>query len=338
MTSQTLIRAVFITLCLPVWWFPQISSAVPPVAPANFTHKIYSDSAAELFWQRSTNVATRGYEIVKNGESIGVIDALSYFDDTLAPGIDYTYTITAVGANGERSTASVLTLRTPQSADTIANLRNEITVLESEITLLESLLAEGVRSPVPQSGQTFSLLQGDDGYYQAGVAWPDPRFTLNVNDSDDMNGNGFCDETEICNGTVTDELTGLVWLQEANCFGARGWIDAINDANNLADDGSSNCGLSDNSQAGDWRVPNVKEILSIMDYGQTFPTLLLPTGHPFVDVQVGGVNSPPDRYWTSTAITAEGSGVYAVSISVGWVERFVLENFDFFVWPVKGGL
>lgn len=338
MKSQSLCRVIFSIFVLLFTLIPQVSTAAPPVTPENFSYRVYSDSAAELFWQRSTNVPTRGYELVRNGENIGVFDALSYFDDTLIPGIEYTYTITAVGANGERSLASVLTLRTPQSADSIANLRNEITALETEISLLESLLSDGVRSPVPQSGQTISFVQGDDGDYQAGIASPDPRFTLNVNASDDVNGNGSCDEAESCNGTVTDNLTGLVWLQQANCFGARDLTDAINDANNLADDASSNCALSDGSQAGDWRIPNVKEILSIMDYGQTFPTALLPSGHPFLDVQLGGINSLPDRYWTSTAIDSVGDSFYAVSISVGWVERFVLGNFDFYVWPVKGGL
>ena len=35
-------------------------------------------------------------------------------------------------------------------------------------------------------------------------------------------------------GTVTDNLTGLVWLQNASCFGPRIWWDALLDANNLA--------------------------------------------------------------------------------------------------------
>ena len=38
---------------------------------------------------------------------------------------------------------------------------------------------------------------------QKGVAWPNPRFTDNGN------------------GTVTDNLTGLIWLKNANCFGTK---------------------------------------------------------------------------------------------------------------------
>jgi len=57
-------------------------------------------------------------------------------------------------------------------------------------------------APVPKTGQTTSYATGDDGDLEKGVAWPDPRFMDNGN------------------GTVTDNLTGLIWLKNANCFGA----------------------------------------------------------------------------------------------------------------------
>ena len=66
-------------------------------------------------------------------------------------------------------------------------------------------------APVPKTGQTISYEPGDDGYYQKGVAWPNPRFTDNGD------------------GTVTDNLTGLIWLKNANCFGTRTWATALSD-------------------------------------------------------------------------------------------------------------
>ncbi len=59
----------------------------------------------------------------------------------------------------------------------------------------------GLRAPVPKTGQTTSYATGDDGILQKGVVWPIPRFKDNNN------------------GTVTDNLTGLIWLKNANCFG-----------------------------------------------------------------------------------------------------------------------
>ena len=64
-------------------------------------------------------------------------------------------------------------------------------------------------APVPRTGQTISYTLGDDGDLQLGVEWPDPRFTDNLN------------------GTVTDNLTGLVWLTDADCLGLRDWATAL---------------------------------------------------------------------------------------------------------------
>jgi hypothetical protein len=49
---------------------------------------------------------------------------------------------------------------------------------------------------------------GQDGDYQAGTPLPSPRFAVNGD------------------GTVTDNLTGLIWLQNANCFLSRTWAQA----------------------------------------------------------------------------------------------------------------
>ena len=96
---------------------------------------------------------------------------------------------------------------------------------------------------------------GQDGEYQMGVVCPDPRFTDNGD------------------GTVTDNCTGLIWLKNANCFEPTEWSVALTDCNDLAD---GICGLTDGSVVGDWRLPNVKELLSLIDYANNFPAL--PTG------------------------------------------------------------
>jgi len=70
-------------------------------------------------------------------------------------------------------------------------------------------VCNGPPAPVPKSGQTACWDEsgypidcvgtGQDGEYQGGVS-VDPRFTDNGD------------------GTVTDNLTGLIWLKDANCF------------------------------------------------------------------------------------------------------------------------
>ncbi|MBF0396994.1 MAG: DUF1566 domain-containing protein, partial [Desulfobacterales bacterium] len=125
-------------------------------------------------------------------------------------------------------------------------------------------------APVEKTGQTTSYASADDGAAQKGVTWANPRFTDNGN------------------GTVTDNNTGLIWLKNISCFGAMTWGQGVSSCNNLF---SGSCGLTDGSQAGDWRLPNIKELESLIDYGRTNPAL--PNGHPFIGVQ-------SDKYWTST--------------------------------------
>ena len=163
----------------------------------------------------------------------------------------------------------------------------------------------GVPSPVPQTGLTFSYAEGDDGDYQTGVS-VDPRFTDNGD------------------GTVTDNLTGLIWLRSANCFGYQYWSDAVSVSNTLAD---GSCGLTDSSVAGDWRLPNLRELHSLIDYGERDPAL--PDGHPFSTT--GGT------FWSSTGSAAFSAPAWVVSFLGGDISAFRKEDYTLYVWPVRGG-
>ena len=158
---------------------------------------------------------------------------------------------------------------------------------------------------VPKTGQTTSYAAGDDGGLQKGVTWPDPRFTDNAN------------------GTVTDNLTGLIWLKNANCFGTQDWSNSLNSANAL---NSGECGLTDGSVEGNWRLPNLREMQSLVDYGQSNPSL--PSGHPFI-----GVLS--DHYWSSTTYSVP-SNAWFVGLNVGWLASSSKTQ-GYYVWPVRDG-
>ena len=58
------------------------------------------------------------------------------------------------------------------------------------------------------------------------------------------------------NGTVTDSETGLIWLKQADCLPDATYVNA-NRAAALLKDGD--CGLTDGSSAGDWRLPTADE-------------------------------------------------------------------------------
>jgi hypothetical protein len=159
---------------------------------------------------------------------------------------------------------------------------------------------------VAKTGQTTSYKQGDDGSHQKGVS-VSPRFTDNGN------------------GTVTDNLTGLIWLKNANCAGNKmSWTQAMDYANSLAD---GICGLSDGSKAGDWRLPKRSELHSLIDYSQYDPAL--PSGHPFTGVE-------SSWYWSSTTYTGSTSSAWFVGRDGGYVGSYDKTDAGY-VWPVRGG-
>lgn len=78
--------------------------ALDPEQPSALDSAVYSSSAAEIFWQRSVDDGiVVGYEIRRNGILIETIDALSYFDSSLAPSTSYEYSVVAVDNEGNRS-------------------------------------------------------------------------------------------------------------------------------------------------------------------------------------------------------------------------------------------
>jgi hypothetical protein len=164
-----------------------------------------------------------------------------------------------------------------------------------------------------RTGQVTSYAAGDDGADRAGAAWPATRFTDNGD------------------GTVTDHLTGLIWLKNAGAFSATTWPQAISAANQLA---AGTAGLTDGSKAGDWRLPNLVELESLIDVSANAPALT--PGNPFTNV----ADSP---YWTSTEYW-EGSGsspkAWIIDLGDGAYINDGVTNVkatsDNAVWAVKG--
>jgi len=199
----------------------------------------------------------------------------------------------------------------PPTAGTMKTLQEVYDKLE----IIEGMIGSGgtttttiIPAPVEKTGQTTSYATGDDGALQKGMALPIPRFS------------------DQGNGAVLDNLTGLIWLKNANPCGTKNWAGAIAYCNSLA---SGTAGLTDGSVAGAWRLPNVKELQSLIDFGRYNPSL--PAGHPFTGVQ-------STYYWSSTSYAEFTDVAWFVYMYNGYMRHNGNKSTgDFYVWAVRGG-
>ena len=182
----------------------------------------------------------------------------------------------------------------------------KITLLLLSFVFLSTPVFAGTVN-LPRSGQTTSYGSEDDGSMQAGVVWPDPRFTLN----------GDC---------VTDNLTGLVWTKNANL--PNNWItwnEALDYIKQLNNNGGL-CGYAD------WRLPNVNELESIVNYGAVDLASWL-NSQGYINVEF--------CYWSSTSISNNYSLVAYFNVDggsgggIGFEDK--KDDYHMYVWPVRGG-
>jgi len=145
------------------------------------------------------------------------------------------------------------------------------------------------------TGEYVVFAGGDDGSIQAGVAPTFPRW---------VDGG---------NGTVIDTVTGLTWLKQADCIHSD-WASSVGAVNALA---SGQCGLTDGSVAGSWRVPNRSELASLSDRMETnhadfFDTTFLnPDGTIFREAIFSNF-MVSQYYWSSSTDAADTSEAWTV--------------------------
>jgi hypothetical protein len=131
-------------------------------------------------------------------------------------------------------------------------------------------------------------------------------YVLYVRGGDGYGENDFVDNG---NGTITDQATGLTWMQSDSGKGMD-WEDALRYCETLDFVGSE-----------DWRLPNAKELQSIVDYSRSPDTTNSPAIDPLFATssiinEMGETDYP--FYWTSTThASSNGNGSAAVYVSFG---------------------
>lgn len=186
--------------------------------------------------------------------------------------------------------------------------------VRGESTTPAQLWKTGQTGCYDETGNSISCIgTGQDGEFTAGAQWPSPRFT------------------NPANGLIKDNLTGLIWTANANtpgpepaktCFSgvakisyyAYEYIECLNNNNYL--------GYSD------WRLPNNKELLSLIDHSQSNPALP-PNNFSLPDFRF---------YWTSDTYLSLYSSGWIVDMNTGLTIDANKNNNYVMVWPVRGPL
>jgi Protein of unknown function (DUF1566) len=138
------------------------------------------------------------------------------------------------------------------------------------------------------------------------VQSPSGYYTIHVRNTGAFGVNNFADNGD---QTVTDNATGLTWQQDDSGEGMI-WEDALN-----------YCETLDLAGHDDWRLPNAKELQSIVDYTRSPDTTSSAALDPvFAISSITNEAGDPDFpfFWTGTTHAASnGSGGFAAYVSFG---------------------
>ncbi len=140
------------------------------------------------------------------------------------------------------------------------------------------------------------------------------------------------------NGAVKDVQTGLIWLKNANCITATNWADANIKTAALA---SGQCGLTDGSQAGDWRLPTKAEWEAILK-----PSCFPSPGQPTLPDKLGtgcyatgtqwATDVQSSFYWSTTTYTAADPDFARIAVLNNGTIGVHFKGSNSYVWPVRG--
>ncbi|MFH1258511.1 MAG: DUF1566 domain-containing protein [Elusimicrobiota bacterium] len=162
---------------------------------------------------------------------------------------------------------------------------------------------------LPDTGQTAVYVTNDDGTYQPSASLP--SYTMY-----NYTGGSLVETSDVNVSFVTvDNRTGLMWATDAALVASSTWTVAITNCENLSYAGYT-----------DWRLPNVKELMSIVNYQNVALSISTTTFR----------NTMISYYWSSTTYADVTTLAWFVDFGGGSVYYYDKPNV-YYVRPVRGG-
>ena len=215
--------------------------AAAPTVPPSFAATTISTSQISVAWGASSdNIQVAGYKVYRAGTFLRATSTLSVLDTGLTSSTQYCYQVSAYDQAGNESAKCT-----------------QACAITSSVTA--TIPPAGASFKMPDTNQTLSYTPtfGEDHDYLISV----PSYTDNGN------------------GTITDNVTGLIW-QKQDDNTAKTWDDAKTYCSNLSLGGQTG-----------WRLPTRIELISLVDYGAYQPAVNA-TYFPNVSLY----------YWSSTTL------------------------------------
>lgn len=198
------------------------------------------------------------------------------------------------------------------------------------LTLALCLTTAAFAAPVPDTGQgtcfnasvqISSCPEPDQSFYGQ-----DAQYTINKRSYTDLE-----------NGIVRDNVTGLEWVQDGNLIANR---DPSFDADGTAGDGQVTwqraleyvTKLNTEVYLGhsDWRLPSAHELMTLVDYSDgTWPNYAF-WGQYFAGTM-------PGTYWSATSVAGPDDGAWAATFTSGVLNSRGLTSL-YYVRAVRGGV
>ncbi len=287
-----------------------------------------SDNNTDLMWQQNPGAKMTFDQAVAGAESFN----LAGYDDWRLPTIKELYSLILFSGTDPKVEDTDTTSLIPFIDSDLFSFEYGDTSIGERIIDAQYVSSTKYVTTTMNGNETVFGVNFADGRIK-GYGTNDPSgrtkefFVLYVRGNDDYGINDFVDNGD---GTVTDAATELMWMQvDSGSFGTGNFSDgALNWEQSL-----SWCEDLVYSNYSDWRLPNTKELQSIVDYSRSPYTTLSAAIDPlFTSAVIANEKGELDyaHYWTSTTHAKADEWLHAgaVYIAFGRAMGFMGEWLD----------
>ncbi len=244
-----------------------------------------SDNVTGLMWQKAMGPKMSFFEAIQKVKT----DKTGGFSDWRIPGIKELYSLIQFSGKVRGQKSIALFIDTKFFTQPIGNSNAGEREIDAQTWSSTEYVGRTMRNDETIFGVNF--VDGRiKGYpkYNPRTRRPNKMYFRFVRGNPKYGLNNFKDNND---GTISDLATGLMWQKSDSCSG-KSWQKALNYAENLELAGYS-----------DWRLPNAKELQSIVDYSRSPQTTNSAAIDPIFNVSLikdpDGNNEFP-YFWTGT--------------------------------------